>query len=543
MHVFCDASKDAIGAVAYLQLFGPVSSKPTLSFLLGKGKLAPNGGNTIPRMDRTAVLGIEVADIIKEQLGIPSVCFRYYTDSQIVLGYLTNTTRRFYVYVSNRVKRVHSSSSPTQWTHVPTEQNPAGLATRSVCATQLSSSMWLTGPPFRTLTKTFAEPLSCFPLVEPNNDCEIGPEVTCSKVQVNDVKLVNPKIGSERFLRFSIWESLVRGDIGDIDSSDANERTELFVIQTTQGEAYGDAIRCIKDGRPLPKGHSLMPLSPFIDQHGILRVGGRLDKNGHRDDHLHPVIMSKNHFVTRLRVRKFHHQVLHQGRLLTEGALRSGGFWVVGAKNLTRSEIKSCVTCRKLRGSFGWQKMADLPEDRIPFSYVGVDTFGPWTITQRRTRGRGTVNQKRWALMFTCLVSRAVHLEAIEELSTASLINALRRFIAIRDPVIQFRSDRGTNFIGAVHELNIPSNLVENPASKRYLEENKINWVFNPPHASHFGGAWERMIGASRKLLDSLLLSRKGPLTHEVLTTFLMEVSAILNVRPLVAVSADPDTP
>lgn len=93
MHVFCDASKDAIGAVAYLQLFGPVSSKPTLSFLLGKGKLAPNGGNTIPRMDRTAVLGIEVADIIKEQLGIPSVCFRYYTDSQIVLGYLTNTTR------------------------------------------------------------------------------------------------------------------------------------------------------------------------------------------------------------------------------------------------------------------------------------------------------------------------------------------------------------------------------------------------------------------------------------------------------------------
>lgn len=178
MHVFCDASKDAIGAVAYLQLFGPVSSKPTLSFLLGKGKLAPNGGNTIPRMDRTAVLGIEVADIIKEQLGIPSECFRYYTDSQIVLGYLTNTTRRFYVYVSNRVKRVHSSSSTTQWTHVPTEQNPAGLATRSVCATQPSSSMWLTGPQFRTLTKTFAEPLSCFPLVEPNNDCEIRPEVT-----------------------------------------------------------------------------------------------------------------------------------------------------------------------------------------------------------------------------------------------------------------------------------------------------------------------------------------------------------------------------
>lgn len=79
--------------------------------------------------------------------------------------------------------------------------------------------------------------------------------------------------------------------------------------------------------------------------------------------------------------------------------------------------------------------MADLPEDRLQpapsFSYVGIDTFGPWITTQRRTRG-GTVNQRRWALMFTCLVSRAVHLEAIEELFTSSFINALRRFTALR---------------------------------------------------------------------------------------------------------------
>ncbi|XP_055996295.1 uncharacterized protein LOC130046878 [Ostrea edulis] len=234
VHVFCDASKDAIGAVAYLQLFRPAGPEPTLSFLLGKGKLAPNGGSTIPRMELcAAVLGVEVADIIKEQLGIPSECFRFYTDSQIVLGYLTNTTRRFYVYVSNRVKRIHSASSPRQWTHVATEQNPADLATRSVSATQLSNSMWLTGPPCEILTKTLPEPLSCFPLVEPQNDCEIRPEVTCIKVQMDDVKPVNHKIGSERFLRFSTWESLVRGikilkqfiytflKQSDIDSSEA----------------------------------------------------------------------------------------------------------------------------------------------------------------------------------------------------------------------------------------------------------------------------------------------------------------------------------
>lgn len=163
-----------------------------------------------------------------------------------------------------------------------------------------------------------------------------------------------------------------------IDSVTAYELAKLFVIQTVQREAYGEAFKCIECGQSLPNGHSLVALSPFVDQHGVLRVGGRLDKKklGGRDGCHHPVIMPKNHYATKLLVRRFHHQVLHQGRLLTEGSICTGGFWVVGAKNLVRSRIRPCITCRKLRGSFGWQKMADLPEDRLQhvpsFSYVGV---------------------------------------------------------------------------------------------------------------------------------------------------------------------------
>ena len=90
--------------------------------------------------------------------------------------------------------------------------------------------------------------------------------------------------------------------------------------------------------------------------------------------------------------------------------------------------------------------------------------------------------------MFTCLVTRAVHLEVIEELSTASFKNALRRSVALRGPVIEFRSDRRTNFIGAVNELNIPADFVEDPLVEDYLKENRLIWLFNPPRASHFGG-------------------------------------------------------
>jgi hypothetical protein len=186
--------------------------------------------------------------------------------------------------------------------------------------------------------------------------------------------------------------------------------------------------------------------------------------------------------------------------------------------------------------------MSELPADRLdpgpPFSHVGVDTFGPWQIVSRRTRG-GAANQKRWAILFTCLVTRGVHIEVIEELSSASFINALRRFLAIRGPVSIFRSDRGTNFVGASRELDIDATFIEHGPVADFLHENRTKWIFNPPHASHFGGVWERMIGSCRRILDSLLLNHRADLTHEVLSTFMMEVCAIMNTRPLVPVSRD----
>lgn len=139
-------------------------------------------------------------------------------------------------------------------------------------------------------------------------------------------------------------------------------------MQTTQREAYGDVIRIIQNGQSLSNGPPLLTLSPFIDQNGVLCVGGKLDKSktlSQGDINLHPIIMTKNHYATRLLVRRFYHQVFHHGRLLTEGALRSGGYWVVGDKTLIRSDIKSCVTCRKLRGSLGWQLMVVLSKDRL----------------------------------------------------------------------------------------------------------------------------------------------------------------------------------
>ncbi|KAI3366471.1 hypothetical protein L3Q82_000606 [Scortum barcoo] len=148
---------------------------------------------------------------------------------------------------------------------------------------------------------------------------------------------------------------------------------------------------------------------------------------------------------------------------------------------------------------------------------------------------------KRWAVIFACLSTRAVHLEVIESTTTSGFINALRRFLTIRGRIKHLRPDRGMNFIGACRELQVNK---DDPEIKNYLQEQGCTLTFNAPHSSHMGGAWERLIGVARRILDALLV-RDGPtrLTHEVLTTLMAEVMAIMNSRPLVPISYGAEIP
>lgn len=189
--------------------------------------------------------------------------------------------------------------------------------------------------------------------------------------------------------------------------------------------------------------------------------------------------------------------------------------------------------------------MSDLPKDRLepgpPFTNVRLDVFGPWNIVTRRTRG-GSAQSKKWAVLFSCLTTRAVHIELIAEMSSSTIINALRRFISIRGEVKLYRSDRGSNVAGATEDLGIQAINVEDQQMKDYLLETGSTWIFNSP-CSFMGGAWERMIGSARRMLDSMLSKiHEGNLTHDVLATFMAEVLAIINNRPLVSVSTDAAT-
>ena len=444
-------------------------------------------------------------------------------------------------------------TSPEQWHHVPTDQNPADVATRDSPANLKERlRVWHEGAPQFVSKQIFPEE---FALVSPDSDTEIRPVVL--KTRASSSSLPYSTILSRRFEKFSTWTSLVRAfrflkpKLSKVpqEQTEVHGTTKAFLIGVTQAQTYFEEITCLKNGKAIPKSSPISSLNPFLDTEGLLRVGGRLhEAEGSLGLPMtHPLILPKGHHVSILLVRHYHAEVKHQGRHFTEGALRCAGFWVVGAKRLIGSIIQKCFTCRRLRGKPAGQQMANLPVDRVtpspPFSCVGVDVFGPWEVLTRKTRG-GQANSKRWAVIFSCMACRAIHIEVIEEMSSSSFINALRRFVAIRGPVSEMRSDRGTNFVGAADELSFTTLLKEDGPVQAQLLKSGIVWRFNPPHASHMGGVWERMIGVTRRILDSMLLdARRKPLTHEVLCTLMAEVCAVVNSRPITPVTHDPESP
>ncbi|XP_062597368.1 uncharacterized protein LOC134258800 [Saccostrea cucullata] len=461
--------------------------------------------------------------------------------------------------------QIRKVTKPDQWSYISTDKNPADQATRQIPAQALQDSTWLSGPSLAHLQQTEYASIP-YEMVDPDSDKDVGQEITCLKVDISGLGLK-----SERFLRFSQWRRLVETiarlqhiarSFHQRDSKcsgwhvcensktvESFDKAEKFIIKTVQSEVYSEEIQCILKEKPLPRDSNILPLSPFLDKDGILRVGGRLNKSSLPISEKNPVIIPRNHHIALLIARYYHELCIHQGRHFTAGAIRSAGFWIIGARRLVSSMLHYCVKCRKLRGKLLCQKMSDLPTDRLdpgpPFTYIGLDTFGPWEIVTRQTRG-GSVNSKRWAILFTCLTTRGIHIEVVEELSSSSFINAFKRFEAIRGKVTQICSDQGTNFVGAINDLKIDSSglNIADRKIRNFLYECGTTWKFNPPHSSHMGGAWERLIGVVRRVIDAVMLEIPArSLTHEILTTFMAEVSAIVNARPLVPLSEDADDP
>ena len=179
--------------------------------------------------------------------------------------------------------------------------------------------------------------------------------------------------------------------------------------------------------------------------------------------------------------------------------------------------------------------MGSLPECRLEpgmvFRNTGVDFFGPMLVKERRSE------VKVYGCLFTCMSTRACHLELVDDLSTDHFIMALKRFIARRGRPQSIHSDNGTNFVGANNELQKCIIQLDEERIQNFCAPKEIEWKFQPPSAPHFGGAWERLVQCTKKTLKAILADRV--VSKEVLRTALVEAEGILNSRPITHVSND----
>ena len=231
----------------------------------------------------------------------------------------------------------------------------------------------------------------------------------------------------------------------------------------------------MKNEENVKTSNKISSINPYLDENGIIRVGGRLEKCDISNDCKHPILMPKNCHISKWIILWCHQNTGHSGRGMTLNEVGSSGFWIVNAKTVTGSVIYHCVTCRSLRGKLGEQLMSELPSDRFqespPFTYRGVDLLGPFTIKNYRKE------LKRYGVMFTCLCSRAIHIEVAQFLETDSFILSLRRFLGRRGNICLMRFDNGTNFVGALSEFQKAFQEMDDNQISQYLQTHGADWI------------------------------------------------------------------
>ncbi|KAK3890967.1 hypothetical protein Pcinc_005134 [Petrolisthes cinctipes] len=373
MHHFADASSSEYATCTYLRILYE-DGDIDVTFMLGKCRFVPfKPVLSIPRLELIAtVLSVQLATKLRKEL--PQRYTEYFwTDSTVVLGYIKNTAARFKIFVANRVQKIHDGSSPEEWFHIDSAKNPSDDGSRAVW-----SARWLKGPDFLKIPELITEHIN-------------------SAVAPDDV------------------EVKCLSSFGD---------EHQVAVQMLH---FAKELGALSSQNAVCRGSPLFKLEVFLAEDGLIRVGGRIRESSLSDDVKHPVVLPSNHGLSRLIIQHF-----HQGRGITCSEVRSHGFWILSLHRLVKKLIHSCAICSRLRGRPVKQKMADLPEDKLfpcsPFWFSGCDLFGRYVKSGRR-------ECKRYGVMFTCLVSMAVHIEVIHSLTTDSFLNAFRRFVALRGSV------------------------------------------------------------------------------------------------------------
>ncbi|XP_055644930.1 uncharacterized protein LOC129780567 [Toxorhynchites rutilus septentrionalis] len=501
---------------------------------------------TVPRLElQAAVLGSRLLNSVISMHALPVTKRVLWSDSSTVLAWIRSDQRRYHQYVGFRIGEILATTDVSEWRKIGSTLNVSDDATKWGSGPNISSdSRWFHGPEF------LRAPEESWPV---NDEKDVSTEeevITCNVHCPTQEPLVETD-------RFSTWKKLhrvlayVHRFIHNLKRSQSKQmmfygvltqeelvRAEQSLWRQAQGEAFAAEISILEKtkGRPearhgiLSKSSAIYRLWPFMDEDGVIRKRNRL-ANAEWIPYgtKYPVILPSKHPITFLLVDSFHRRFRHCNRETVVNEMRQL-YDIPKLRSIVAEVSKRCIWCKVVRAYPSPPPMAPLPKVRLtpfvrPFTYVGIDYFGPVLVKVGRN------NVKRWIALFTCLTIRAVHLEIVHSLSKESCVMAVRRFVSRRGAPAEIFSDNGTNFHGANNQLKREIEERNNDLATTFTNTT-TRWSFNPPGAPHMGGAWERMVRSVKTAIGAILETQRRP-DDEVFMTVMIEAEAMINTRPL----------
>ena len=414
LHICCDASTKAYGAVAYIRTENEVG-EVSIALVGSKTRVVPLQGHSVARIELMgAVLAVKLAKSILESLKdeIDLEAF-YWTDSMVVLYWVNRDWYLWKTWVANRCRIIQESSERTAWRHIAGKENPADLCSRGVLASKLveKDCIWWTGPkmlykpqgqwtntPFdknvmnradvsvetKTTTTTLvahqnAPPPSLF------NESRYGTFETVLRITARIQR------GLSNTIRAYLDKPTRDGELTSMELQCAKN----YWFRHLQEWAYPEELKALRKGKPIPRSSAILIFRPYLNpEDGLIKIDARtkLSANYSTSPNV-PILPSKvpgikgvPHFI-KLFIRHVHRSVCHSGTTTTLGELRKQ-CWIIHGRQTVMQVLRKCVICNKHQRKAYQQPTAYLPAPRCtfaaPFDVSGLDLLGPFYTREHR---------------------------------------------------------------------------------------------------------------------------------------------------------------
>lgn len=569
---FSDSSKLAFGAVIFIRTEYP-NGMIKSNLLTSKSRVAPLKTATIPRLELAAAeLLARLMIEVKGSMEFNDMEYILYTDSSITLYWIRKPPASLKTFVSNRVKSIQTNSDLKCWHYVNTKQNPADLLSRGAKPSELvDNKLWLYGPEWLQLPET-QWPQEQFPLtVKYDENLELRAHVvtefksalSINKVteipgQGNRVSILEYANKMEKALRILAYviryvnairnrykppKKGTRSADREILPPSSQEKAWAmeYFIKKSQQEHFNPELTALEQNKRLPEKSKLEPLKPILDNRGVMRVGGRLDQANIDYEMKHPAIIPKNSRLAWLLMDLSHRTNHHGGAQVAMQHLRQK-YWIPQLRDEYRKYNRSCIECVRNSQELQDQLMGELPADRVrpgrAFLATGVDYAGPFHKKYVDRDGTIIKKVKFWTVIFVCMKTKAVHLDTVDDLTSASFIACFERLISRRGAVRKLFSDNGTCFVGAEKEIARAFREWRKDGTVDAIANKGTVWTFMTPAAPHQGGIYEAAVKSMKFHLKRVVGSRV--MEQEQFRTLLCKIEAVMNSRPLTALTDDP---